>query len=172
MSRLLAAGCWSRYFGARCCPYLHRWDSFLVNPSLRFRLFLAAGPFPRLDQGSLFSSVHLRPYIVYNNISLKLAHITMKYSFLPFQFFSLFVVKFPLPISSKLQIRLLPTSTFWMQTQCKALLSLDKTQNTAPPTTNNQLAHILLQDGTVSLVPDRSNGRQINGVIAGQGSRP
>ena len=53
MSRLLAHTCWSRYFGARCCPYLHRWDSFLVNPSLRFRLFLAAGPFPRLDQGSL-----------------------------------------------------------------------------------------------------------------------
>ena len=53
MSRLLASGCWSRYFGARCCPYLHRWDSFLVNPSLRFRLIFAAGPFPRLDQGSL-----------------------------------------------------------------------------------------------------------------------
>ena len=60
------------------------------------------------------SSVYLRPYIVYNNISLKVAHITMKYSFLPFQFFSLFVVKFPLSISSKLQICLLPTSTFWM----------------------------------------------------------
>ena len=55
---------------------------------------LLLGHSPHLTRAALLSSVRLRLYIVYNNISLKLAHITIKYSFLTFQFFSLFVVNF------------------------------------------------------------------------------
>ena len=166
MSRLLAHGCWSRYFGARCCPYLHRWDSFLVNPSLRFSLFLAAGPFPRLDHGShVFLCPPETVHCVQQHFPKGCTHHDQVF-FSSFSILFTFCCKIFTFFSSKLQISLLPTSTFWMQTQCKALLPLDKTQNTAPPlTTNNQLAHILLQDSTVILV-------QINGVIAGQSSRP
>ena len=170
MSRLLAHGCWSRYFGARCCPYLHRWDSSLVNPSLRFRLFLAAGPFPTLDQGSL---VHCSPETIQQPLPKACTHHDQVFFSSLFNSYRFLLSNFQFLFPPNCKYSYCPHQHFGCRLNARPCCLLTKHRTQLPPlTTNNQLAHILLRAGTVSLVPDRSNGLQINGVIAGQGSRP